>query len=148
MLDKDHQHIVSSLASVVYVMHLAASTLGLGTQWVSDFGSPWLSGMTRHLLGIPQHCQIYEPMAIGSPAYYPKPRYVNSLDELVITGNTILQKFARKKRSGTTSSLTHTTPQIEFQNLGPKNFLDGLSVIFFKSVEVIKSPLKEEGEAI
>ena len=70
-------------ASAVLAMHLAAASLGLATQWLSDFGSPWLEGMTSNLLRIPHHFHIYEPMAVGQPSYYPKPRYVKPLEEFV-----------------------------------------------------------------
>ena len=82
-MDKGRQHIISSMAGVVLIMHLAAAALDLATQWISDFGSPWLSGMTKHLLGIPRHVIIYEAMSVGYPEYYPKPRYVKPLKELV-----------------------------------------------------------------
>jgi nitroreductase len=85
-LERGHQHIISSLATAVFAMHLAAASLDLATQWVSDFESPWLSGMTRHLLDIPQHFLIYEAIAVGTPTYYPKPRYVKPMDELVHYG--------------------------------------------------------------
>ncbi len=83
LMDKGRQHIISSMASVVLIMHLAAAALDLGTQWISDFGSPWLSGMSKDLLGIPHNVMIYEAMAVGYPEYYPKPRYVKTLKELV-----------------------------------------------------------------
>src|SRR5262249_40072096 len=51
-LDKGPQHIISSMANAVFAMHCAAATLGFATQWISDFGSPWLAGMTKHLLRI------------------------------------------------------------------------------------------------
>ncbi len=85
-IDKGWQHIISSLASAVLAMHLAAASLGLASQWLSDFGSPWLEGMARNLLQIPQHFHIYEPMAVGWPSYYPKPRYVKPLEEFVHRG--------------------------------------------------------------
>lgn len=94
-LDKGHRHIISSLANAVFAMHCAAATLGLASQWLSDFGSPWLAGMTRHLLRIPRHYEIYEAMPIGYPTYYPKPRYVKPLTEIVH-----YDKFdAKKQRS-------------------------------------------------
>lgn len=85
-IDKGWQHIIGSMANAVLAMHLAAASLGLAGQWLSDFGSPWLEGMTRNLLGIPSHCHIYEAMAVGRPAYYPKPRYVKPLEEFVHRG--------------------------------------------------------------
>jgi len=85
-IDKGWQHIISSLASAVLAMHLAAASLGLASQWLSDFGSPWLEGVTRNFLKIPAHLHIYEPMAVGRPAYYPKPRHVKPLEEIVHRG--------------------------------------------------------------
>ena len=92
-MDKGHQHIVSSLASAVLAMHLAAAALGLATQWVSDFGSPWLSGMTRDLLGIPRSYLIYDVVAVGHPTYYPKPRHVKDLDDVVHYGRYDAKKW-------------------------------------------------------
>ena len=82
-LDKGPQHIISSAALAVFAMHCAAATLGLATQWTSDFGSPWLAGMTKQVLGIPRLYKLYDAMPVGYPTYYPKPRYVKSLDEIV-----------------------------------------------------------------
>ncbi|MBW1769131.1 MAG: nitroreductase family protein, partial [Deltaproteobacteria bacterium] len=75
-LEKSQQHIITSMANAVLTMHLAAASLGLGTQWVSDFGSPWLSGMAKDLLNIPQHYMIYDAMPVGFPDHRPGPRYV------------------------------------------------------------------------
>ena len=82
-LDKGPQHIISSMANAVFAMHCAAATLGLATQWVSDFGSPWLAGMTKHLLGIPRLYKIYDTMPVGYPKYYPKARHVKNLADIV-----------------------------------------------------------------
>jgi nitroreductase len=82
-LDKGSQHIISSMANAVFAMHCAAATLGLATQWISDFGSPWLAGMTKHVLGIPRLYKIYDAMPIGYPKYYPKPRHVKPLDQII-----------------------------------------------------------------
>ncbi|MDP2645770.1 MAG: nitroreductase family protein [Desulfobacterales bacterium] len=86
-LERGQQHTISGLASVVYALHLAAAALGLATQWISDFESPWLSGMTKGLLGIPQDYMIYEALPVGYPTYYPKPRYVKPLEELIHYGS-------------------------------------------------------------
>jgi nitroreductase len=82
-LDKGPQHIISSMANAVFAMHCAAATLGLATQWISDFGSPWLAGMTKHVLGIPRLYKIYDTMPVGYPRYYPKPRHVKNLTDIV-----------------------------------------------------------------
>ena len=82
---------------MVYALHLAAAALGLATQWVSDFESPWLSGMTKGLLGIPQDYMIYEALPVGYPSYYPKPRYVKPLQELIHYGKYDAAKKRTKK---------------------------------------------------
>jgi len=113
-LDKGKQHIISSMANAVFVLHLAAASLNLATQWISDFGSPWLSGMTRGLLDIPQHCLIYEAMAIGYPSYYPKPRYVKPVDELVHYGKFDSSK-SRSEEEIREYIATHIRPQLKFK---------------------------------
>lgn len=57
--------------------------MDLATQWVSDFSSPRLAGVTKDLLRIPEHYVIYDAIPLGYPTYYPKPRYVKPLEELV-----------------------------------------------------------------
>lgn len=113
-LDKGKQHLISSMANTVFTLHLAAATLNLATQWISDFGSPWLSGMARDLLDIPQHCLIYEPMAVGYPSYYPKPRYVKPADELVH-----YEKYDSSKNRSEDEIrayiATHIRPQLKFK---------------------------------
>lgn len=67
-LDKGHQHFISGLASATLLIHLAATSLGLGSQWVSDSGSPYMSTMLKSWLGIPNHLHVYDLIPIGFPA--------------------------------------------------------------------------------
>jgi hypothetical protein len=39
--------------------------------------------MTKHLLGIPRLYKIYDTMPVGYPKYYPKPRHVKNLADIV-----------------------------------------------------------------
>jgi nitroreductase len=73
----------SSLASAFVYMHLAATSLGLGSQWVSSVCRPLAQALIKQLLGIPTMLQIYDMMAVGYPAYKPGPRPVREIDEMV-----------------------------------------------------------------
>jgi len=71
----------SGLASTFLYMHLAATALGLASQWVSEVYQPLSQCLTKHLLGIPEPLMIYDMMAVGYPDMEPKPRMVKSLEE-------------------------------------------------------------------
>ena len=73
----------SSLASAFLYMHLAATTLGLGSQWASTVDFPSVQCQVKQLLGIPKELEIYEMMAVGYPDVEPKPRLVRAKEEMV-----------------------------------------------------------------
>lgn len=73
----------SSLASAFIYMHLAATSLGLGSQWVSVVTQPAVQCFIKQLLGIPAPLQIYDMMALGYPKMTPPPRLVRSREEMV-----------------------------------------------------------------
>lgn len=56
-----------SMSNAFMSMQLAASSLGLGTMWVSAFRNPAVDGPTKELLNIPAHLRIFEMLAIGHP---------------------------------------------------------------------------------
>ena len=66
----------SSLASAFLYMHLAATTLGLASQWVSGTASPYMQCLIKDLLKIPENLEIYDMMAVGYPVRQPRPRMV------------------------------------------------------------------------
>lgn len=82
-LQRAQSNIDSSLANAFLYMLLAATTLGLGAQWVSAVRNHFARCMTRDLLGIPAELQIYEMMAVGYPAAEPKTRPVRDRVEMV-----------------------------------------------------------------
>jgi hypothetical protein len=74
---------ISSMASAFIYMHLAATSLGLGSQWVSAVTQPAVACFIKQLLGIPAPLQIYDMMALGYPNMTPPPRPVRSREEMV-----------------------------------------------------------------
>jgi nitroreductase len=79
-------HFASGLASAFLYMSLAATTIGLGSQWVSATGHPYVRCLLGELLGIPEKLAIYDMMALGYPAYQPKGRFVREKAEMVHYG--------------------------------------------------------------
>lgn len=83
-LDKGDRHLHSSMALASCLLHLAVASLGLGSQWVSDVGSPYMATMIRALLGIPDYFDLYDLTGIGYPAgRFPKQRPRRPLEEMV-----------------------------------------------------------------
>jgi len=73
----------SGLANAFLYMHMAATTLGLGTQWVSAVQTPYASCMLKDLLNIPQEMEVYDMLALGYPAIQPPGKYLRSMDEML-----------------------------------------------------------------
>lgn len=73
----------SSLANAFLYMHLAATTLGLGSQWVSAIAVPYVQYPTKSLLGVPVEMEFYDMMAVGYPDMEPAPRLVRAREEMV-----------------------------------------------------------------
>ena len=64
-LEKADSHFITGLANATLLIHLAAMSLGLGSQYVSDANSPYLETMLKVLLGIPEPLRIYHLVPIG-----------------------------------------------------------------------------------
>ncbi len=73
----------SSLASAFLYMHLAATALGLASQWVSAVQVPLAHCEIKNLLGIPTEIEIYDMMAIGYAAIKPRPKLMRAKGEMV-----------------------------------------------------------------
>jgi hypothetical protein len=69
--------------STFIYMHLAATSLGLGSQWVSAVTQPAAACLIKQTLGIPAPLQIYDMMALGYSNMIPPPRPVRSREEMV-----------------------------------------------------------------
>jgi nitroreductase len=88
----------SSLASAVLLIHLAASALGLGSQYVSDANSPFMEAMIKDLLGIPEPLEVYELIPIGYPKKVPPAPFRRELDEIIHQERYEAQKFRNDER--------------------------------------------------
>jgi nitroreductase len=74
---------ISSLASAFLYMHLAATTLGLASQWVSSVKVPLVHCQLKPLLGIPRELEVYDMMPVGFPAQKARPKLMRSKDEMI-----------------------------------------------------------------
>lgn len=83
----------SSQASAFLYMHLAAASLGLGSQWVSAVANPATQCLLKEGLGIPEEMEIYDMMAVGYPAHQPRARFVRERREMVHYDNYNKDKF-------------------------------------------------------
>lgn len=73
----------TSLGNAFLYMHLAATSLGLASQWVSAIQVPHVNCMTKNLLNIPHHMEVFDMMALGYPAIKPREKYMRERDEMV-----------------------------------------------------------------
>jgi nitroreductase len=76
----------SSLAGAFLYMALAATSLGLGSHWVSAASDPFVMPLIMGALGIPEGLIIYDMMVLGHPAAEPRPRLVRARAEMTHRG--------------------------------------------------------------
>jgi len=85
-LTRGDSHFASSLASAFLCMTLAATSLGLGSQWLSATGSPYVKPLLQELLDVPEKMDIYDMLVVGYPSYQPKSRFVRERADMVHHG--------------------------------------------------------------
>ena len=73
----------TSLGNFFMYMQLAATTLGLGSMWVSGFRFPEVETRAKALLKIPSHFKLFEMMAIGHPAMKPGEKKLRSPSDII-----------------------------------------------------------------
>jgi nitroreductase len=73
----------SSLANAFMYMHLAATALGLGTQWVTAVQVPIVNSLVKNLLGIPEPLEVYDMLVLGYPDMTPKQKFLRDRAEMV-----------------------------------------------------------------
>jgi 5,6-dimethylbenzimidazole synthase len=81
--EKSRDHLMSSMANATLIVHLAAAARGMATQWLSDVSSPYMSVMLAEMLGIPDHLDVYDMIALGWPRSIPDPTPRRPLTEIV-----------------------------------------------------------------
>ncbi len=74
---------ISGLANALLFMHLAATSLGLGSQWVSRVSTSYGNCMAKNLLGIPEPFKVYDMMVLGYAASPPQPRLMRDKERMV-----------------------------------------------------------------
>ena len=82
-LQRGETMFLSSLANAFLYMHMAATALGLGSQWVSSTGNPFAQSLIKELLGIPRELVLYDMLAVGYPAAEPTPRFMRAKEEMI-----------------------------------------------------------------
>ena len=73
----------SGLASAFLYMHLAATSLGLASQWATLIREPYIHCMVKKLLGIPHGFDVYDMMALGYPGFEPKPKFMRDPEKMI-----------------------------------------------------------------
>jgi 5,6-dimethylbenzimidazole synthase len=73
----------SSLANAFLYMHLAATSLGLASQWYTATSRPEAERALKEIIGIPEALSIYDMMVIGYGASTPGPKIIREMDEIV-----------------------------------------------------------------
>jgi nitroreductase len=84
----------SSLANAFLYMHMAATTLGLASQWVTTITEYYVQTLIKEMLGIPEELEIYDMLAVGYPKSKPTlGRSVRTRDEIVHYDTYDMSKF-------------------------------------------------------
>jgi nitroreductase len=83
----------SSLACAFLYMHLAATTLGLATNWVTSLQATLVHRMVKHVLGLPEAIEIYDMMAVGYPAMKPRKKLMRDKETMVHFDRCLIEDF-------------------------------------------------------
>lgn len=73
----------TSLANAFLSMQLAATALGLASQWYSAASGPQAQGAIKALVGIPEDLRIFDMMVLGYAAREPIPKEVRDLADMI-----------------------------------------------------------------
>ncbi len=73
----------SGLANAFLYMHLAAATLGIGTQWVSITHTGYVQSMIKQLIGIPSELEVFDMIVLGYPEMEPRPKLMRNREEMI-----------------------------------------------------------------
>ena len=73
----------SSMANAFLLMQLAATSLGLASQWYTATSRPGAESAIKQIVGIPEALTIYDMMVVGYQAAAPGPKIVRDLAGMV-----------------------------------------------------------------
>ena len=92
-LEKAESHFITGLANATLLIHLAATSLGLASQYVSDANSPYMETLLKVLLDIPEPLRIYHLVPIGYAKTDVSAPPRRELDEIVHYGKYDMKKY-------------------------------------------------------
>lgn len=92
---RDQSHLTDGLANVSFLIHLAAASLGLASEWVSiHVQEPF-----KRILGVPDLLTFYLIIPIGYPAVGPRPGVRRPLEEIVHRDRYDMSKYLSNEES-------------------------------------------------
>lgn len=97
----------SSMANTFLYMHLAATSLGLASQWYSRTGGPECEREIKKLLGVPEPLKIYDMMVVGYAAAPPVPKEVRNLEEMIHYDDCGVEDFRTDAQVAAYAEKTH-----------------------------------------
>ena len=83
----------SSLANAFLLMHLAATSLGLASQWYTATSRPGVEQELREIIGFPKDLTIYDMMVLGYAAAQPNPKIVRDTTDMIHYDKAGVQDF-------------------------------------------------------
>lgn len=86
-----------SLSIAYQHMALAATSLGLASQWVSAVHLPTVPDQLRELIGIPEEMIFFDMFAVGYPAVEPSEKKMRPLDEMLHFDDCGVEDFRTKE---------------------------------------------------
>jgi nitroreductase len=92
----DHRNDTTFTCSLAYAflyMHLAATSLGLASRWISAVQSPTVHCLIKDLLGIPPEMEVFDMMVLGYPALKPRQKLMRETTKMVHFGRCSREDF-------------------------------------------------------
>ena len=74
---------ITSLSISYQYMALSATSLGLGSQWVSSVNLPTVPQQIRELIGIPEEMVFFDMFVVGYPDMEPSEKKMRPLEEML-----------------------------------------------------------------
>lgn len=91
---REQSHLTDGLANTCTLMHLAAASLGLGTQWVTiHIQEPF-----KRILGVPDLLMLYLIIPVGYPAVEPSGGVRRELEEIMHYDHYDMSKYMSNER--------------------------------------------------
>ena len=83
----------AGLDNALLYMHLAATTLGLASRWMSAVQAPQAHCLIKNLLGVPEYMEILDVMVLGYPALKPREKLMRDTGKMFHYGRCKIEDF-------------------------------------------------------